>query len=106
LAYARLIDGWIYEKNVRPFFEAAVYVVAYRFDNADWDAVAHGLSTTDGEADRWFDYPLEGDKTVIVGVARDPGSSVVLVRASGHDATLQAPDPIVMLMQSYVLSNA
>jgi len=68
--------------------------------------VAHGLSTSDAEADRWFDYPLEGDRTVTVSVARDPGTSVVLVRASGDDATLQALDPVVMLMQTYVLSNA
>ena len=106
MAYARLIDGWIYEENVRAFCEAAAHVVGYRFDNADWDAVAHGLSTTDGEAERWLDYALKGDKTVTISVARDPGSAVVLVRASGDAATAQALDPVVMLLQSYVLRSA
>jgi hypothetical protein len=99
------MEGWILEENVRAFFETAAELVGYRFDDTDWDAVAHGLTATDSETNRWFDYPLEGERAVAVSAANDPGTSVVLVRASGDDAAARALDTAAMLMQSYTLTR-
>jgi hypothetical protein len=37
------------------------HTVAYDFDDLDWGAVETGLTTTDAEQARWFDYPLVGN---------------------------------------------
>jgi hypothetical protein len=100
------MDDWIREENARPYFEAAASLVGYRFDDADWDAVAHGMGATDAEANEWFDYPLDrGERSITVSAARDPGASVVLVRATGDETTIDVLGTVATLLQRYVLTK-
>ena len=100
------MDDWIREENVRPYFEAAASLVGYSFDDADGDAVAHGMSATNGEANEWFDYPLvRGERSITVSVARDPGASVVPIRATGDETTTQVLGTVATLLQTYVLTK-
>jgi len=51
----------------------------YSFDDADWIGVEHGLSTTDVEANRWFQYPLDGTPVLEVSIARDINADPISV---------------------------
>jgi hypothetical protein len=62
----------------------------YGFDDDDWLAVRTGVDKSDGDAGKWFEYPLAGSRTVTLELAHDPGTAVVLVRASWlNDAAAQ-----------------
>lgn len=102
---ARRMQTWVYEENIRPLLEATAQASGYDFDDLDWAAVESALPNTDGDADHWFDYPLAGERAVHVGMARDPGASVVLVRVDADDATISALGPVVTLLQRYGLHS-
>lgn len=67
-----LAGGWVFTENLRPLCEVVSDLIGYAFDDSDWQAIDHGLSTTDDDrptAD-WFVYPLVGRGRVDMRVAR------------------------------------
>jgi hypothetical protein len=78
------VDGWVWADNVHRLMRHLAHTVAYDFDDLDWGAVETGLTTTDAEQARWFDYPLVGKRQLNVGLAREPDAYPVMVRVSGE----------------------
>ena len=97
-------ERWIYEANLRPFFEFAAARVRYDFDDLDWDAITTGLRATDVDAEQWFDYPVAGRETITVSIADDRHSDVVWIAARGSRETTAVLELAAELMQRYVLT--
>lgn len=74
------IQRWILEENVEPFLIVLGWIVEYEFDEADADGIMPTLARTDAEADKWCDYEFDGKNSCKFKLAKDVGSSVVLVR--------------------------
>lgn len=73
--------GWIWTDNLRPLVAELAQLVGYRFDDGDWLAIEHGIQGTDGEAGRWFEYPVG---SMVVLLALEPGADeMVRVRVDG-----------------------
>lgn len=72
---------WVYDDNLLPFLTTLGWIVSYAFDHDDWTAISSGIQETDQEADRWYRYEFAGSSRVEFSLARDPGSSVIFVRA-------------------------
>ena len=94
--------SWIFEENLRPFVIHASILSGYKFDDSDWAAIHHGVSSTDDDAGKWFDYPLG---TLKVEIARsDPraGTGIVALRIdlTGSDLFRRGQlEMLVRLMQ-------
>ena len=69
--------GWIFDDNLPAFCALVAAAFKYPWDDGDQTAVDHGLTTTDADADLWFDYP-------IVPIAAD-GPVATLEVAADHD---------------------
>jgi hypothetical protein len=96
-----MFSGWIIDQNLKPFLEILSAFVQYDFDNSDWDAVSLGIQETDSERGVWLDYPLSGDTTIKLRLARDVGTSVIFVRVeTGADMWPKVATAIEIL-QSY-----
>src|SRR5206468_992400 len=77
------MQTWIWEHNLRPMFEFTSILVGYDFDDADWDAITVGVADTEVEVQRWFEYPLKGQISLTLRVARDGGSNIVALETDG-----------------------
>lgn len=99
------VRDWIYIENAMSFLDLCSSRIGYHFDELDAGAVRHGLAATDYENDHWFDYPLVGDREVLIRLAQDPGSSVVFIDLSDRDLADFAA-PLIVAMQHYWLSSA
>ncbi|MBI5725242.1 MAG: hypothetical protein HZA50_14885 [Planctomycetes bacterium] len=75
-----MIKNWISDDNLKAFVEILSSWIGYNFGQMDWDAIRFGVENTNQEADKWFDYTLEGRQTVKLWFAIDPGTYVVHVR--------------------------
>ena len=98
-----MLENWIKEENLRPLFEFASSCARYGLDDLDWDAITHGITTTDAETGDWFAYPLAGETTIEVWAARDRGTTVIHVRLNADEHTLSQLATAIGLMQDYVL---
>lgn len=83
------VEGWIFEGNLPAFVELVASALGYVWDDGDQAAVDHGMTDTDVEAGRWFEYPVvppvhEGPSAAIA-LANDIGSSVVFARVEVQD---------------------
>lgn len=76
--------GWVYEESLLRALENTSNFVGYDFGESDWVAVTHGLSTTDHDADRWFQYPIVGKPELELRVARAHGDGIVIVSVAGE----------------------
>jgi hypothetical protein len=97
------VENWIFEENLRPFFEFSGWYAGYQFDDVDWDAVRHGVDGSDADADPavWFSYPLEGQRALTIEVAQEPEAAVIRVRVVTDRETEIALEAAVALMQTY-----
>ena len=95
------LKDWIFEENLRPWLEVLSQIVGYEFDDLDWDAVRGGITGTDVERSLWYEYPLGENSRV--GVAHDPGTAVVMVRASLSAAAAERVKVAILISQSYRL---
>jgi hypothetical protein len=77
-----MVTDWIFDENLRPFLTALGWIVGYQFDNDDWEAISLGVRDSDGETGRWYEYEFHGQHSSKLVLARDPGTSVLQVRAS------------------------
>jgi hypothetical protein len=75
-----ILADWISEENLRPFLTALSWIVRYRFDDGDWTAISLGVSDTNGDTDRWYDYEFAGELRAQMLLARDRGSGVIRLR--------------------------
>jgi hypothetical protein len=98
-----MLETWIWKDNLRPFLEFASFRAGYEFDELDWEAVRYGMGKTDADADAWFAYSLEGDRTVEIAAANDPEGSIIQLRLKADRRTLAALDAATTLMAEYVL---
>ena len=97
------MPNWIFEENVRPFLELCSDRLGYPLDDSDVVAIQHGLDATDVENDRWFSYPLVGEREATVTIAQDSGSSVVFIDIDGPEDVETFGSVLVTVMQSYRL---
>lgn len=85
-----LAEGWIFEQNVVRFLTTLSHYIGYRYDHADEDALIGALDGTDDDSEAaWFRYPLMGEPSLEVALARSVGGSAVSVQVTG------AIDPIL-----------
>jgi hypothetical protein len=72
-----------YCDNLNPFLTALGWVVDYRFDEHDYEAIFSGLRDTDAEIGRWYDYEFHGKQIVPLSVAFDEaGGSIIRLRVA------------------------
>ncbi|MCK2214921.1 hypothetical protein MF672_014165 [Actinomadura sp. ATCC 31491] len=68
------LGGWLRAANLKGFMLALSEIIAYDFDDSDWDAIAFGLER-DAEKDAWFTYPLgHAGLTVTISKATEEGT--------------------------------
>ena len=99
------MEGWIWEKNLRPMFEFASLLVGYEFDDLDWDAVASAIRETDYEEQHWFEYPLAGRQSLTLGAALDSGTRVAWIRATTEGEIELRLKVAADLMANYTLTR-
>ena len=75
------VEGWVAEEHVVRLLRQLSVYLGYPYGGLDEAALTGALDDTDDEAvDGWFAYPLAGAPTLVVRLARSPGSAVVSVR--------------------------
>ena len=78
------VEGWVGEDHVVQLLRQISAYVGYSYDDLDEAALTGALDDTNDETvDGWFEYPLAGTPTLVIRLARSPGSAVVSVRAEG-----------------------
>ncbi|MBG6105604.1 hypothetical protein IW249_006018 [Micromonospora vinacea] len=78
------VEGWVTEDHVVRLLRQISTYIGYAYDDLDEAALVGALDDTNDEtADRWFEYPLVGTPTVVVRLARSPGSAAVTVIVEG-----------------------
>lgn len=80
---ARAVQGWVWEANVIRLMRHLSRMVAYEFDDLDQGAVEQGVQGSDADLDRWYAYPLVGERQLNIELAREVEMSPVQVRVSG-----------------------
>jgi hypothetical protein len=78
------VSGWVWAENVDVAMRHIALTVAYGFDDSDEGAIEVGLADTDADQDRWFEYPIMGEPTLMIRLARHPDAVPVLVRVEGE----------------------
>lgn len=81
-------DGsWIYEENLRPFFETLSLLVGDTFSPEEWNVISAGVAPTDVEKENWFDSTIGSENAAVtLEVARDRGSAIIYFRVRSDDA--------------------
>jgi hypothetical protein len=69
---------WIHRSSLDALLEYLAGLVSYRWDPSDEEAVAAGIADTNDEASRWFRYEIRGVPELVVELACDPESPIVL----------------------------
>jgi hypothetical protein len=100
-----MVENWIFEKNLKPFVEIVSRYASYQFDADDWIGISSGIAETDQERDRWFDYDFTAGRPVRLRFARDPGSSVLFIRASCDLETEKKIELLFDILSEYLLSR-
>jgi hypothetical protein len=68
--------GWVAEQHVVRLLRQISAYVSYPFDDLDEAALTSALDDTNDETtDRWFEYPLAGTATLLIRLARSPGTT-------------------------------
>ena len=75
-----VVETWVWPENLRAFVATLSRWVEYRFDDADWAGLAHGVEESDSDAEKWFSYPIVGHPALEIAVARDLGAEPIFVR--------------------------
>ena len=83
MAVVNTVGGWVMEADVHRLMRHLAFLVGYVIDDLDWGAVQTGLELTDSESERWFDYPLVGERQLTVKLAKEPDAYPVMVQVSG-----------------------
>jgi hypothetical protein len=77
------VEGWVRQENVAKFLGHLAAYLQTTWDYLDDTALIGAIERTDAEADAWFEYPIDGQPPVMVRLALDPGTSVVIVHVTG-----------------------
>lgn len=78
-----MVATWIEADSLPAVLSYLSLLVGYEWCDDDLKAVLHGIKATNDEAGQWFTYPLVGERTIELRLARDAESSPVLhVRAT------------------------
>ncbi|WP_433392971.1 hypothetical protein [Micromonospora sp. KLBMP9576] len=78
------VEGWVIEEHVVRLLRQISAYIGYAYDDLDEAALTGALDDPNDEAvDGWFEYPLAGAPTLVIRLAKSPGSQVVRVRAEG-----------------------
>lgn len=81
---ATRVEGWVAEEHVVRLLQQISAYIGYAYDELDEVALTGALDDTNDErSDGWFEYPLSGTPTLVIRLARSPGSAVVSVRVEG-----------------------
>ena len=79
------VSGWVRTSNVTNLVQHLAAYTGIRWDDADQDALDGLLPKTDAESrDGWFDCPIDGNPPLLLHLANDLGTDVVLVRVEGE----------------------
>ena len=83
---AQIDSTWIKESNLPAVLEVLSGFAEYCFDEADWQAIRYGMSTTEYEKDQWFSYVFVGKVRIEFSLALDLGASVVFLKIDAPGA--------------------
>ena len=81
----------IFEDDLMSYMDIFSHVAAYRFDELDEYAVRAGIRGTDSEEEKWFEYPMIGEKCRLhMRLAyTDSGSCVLACQLEGDESVLE-----------------
>jgi hypothetical protein len=96
-----MLVNWVFEENLRPFLLTLGWFVGHDLGEDDWTAIRHGIEATDQEADRWFDYEFAGHQGAALGLALDPGTSVVHVRVEVPASVVPKVETAIAIFQVF-----
>ena len=99
-----MLEFWLNEDNLEPFCQIVSGYCGYAFDEADWDAIAYAIQATDVEAGAWFEYPLVGTTTTQLHLARDPGTSIVIVKVFSDSEVEEQTKTLIDIAHRYRLA--
>jgi hypothetical protein len=97
------VAGWVYEYNLQAFVEVLSTLARYDYGADDAAAVEVGVGRTDGDGGTWFTYPLCGEEDYTLALARDVGTSVVLVRVGVPASAVPRVEMAMQIAQTYRL---
>ncbi|MEM7762452.1 MAG: hypothetical protein AAF290_00100 [Pseudomonadota bacterium] len=102
------VGGWVLEGNVRPFIDILASLVNYDLDEGEWDYIRYGLDDTDSDAEppAWMRLRLAGSEAIDFRIAREGGTSIVMVELSVPSALIDRVQLILDLLSSYYLTTA
>ena len=93
------VDDWIFAENLKPFVEMLAHAANCPLDDDDWTAISYGVRDSNGDEEKWYTYPLEGQPRLHLELAAMPGSAVVSVRIRGpQDSPPELPAQIELLV--------
>ncbi len=67
-----MMANWILFENLKPFCEVCAWISGYIFDDFDWDAISHGIKTSDNKSGLWFSYEFAGANTISFRLSFEP----------------------------------
>ena len=96
------IESWIRPESLQAVLEYLSHLVEYEFDPDDLAAIETALASTNNERGNWFEYPLQGKRTISLALARDAESPIVLSVLAATPADMEREVATVLaLAQCY-----
>ncbi|MER7009562.1 hypothetical protein ABT297_41850 [Dactylosporangium sp. NPDC000555] len=78
------VGGWVTDEHLVQLLRQISTYIGYAYDDLDEAALIGALDGTNDEAaGSWFEYPLAGTPTLLIRLAKSPGSEVVSVGVEG-----------------------
>lgn len=97
---------WILQDNLRLFLERGSALIAYPFDESDWDAVRFGARETNIARNEWYEYELFGEPSVKFAFAEQGDRRCVRVHIETSDSVLTRLAALARIMQCYEETSA
>ncbi|MEH2199429.1 hypothetical protein [Nostoc sp.] len=96
-----MAPNWIFDNNLKPFFEILAMFCSCKIDQDDLDTIYSEVKKTDYEKDVWFEY--EYSEGLELKVAQDIGSSVIFVDVLADEGLKAKIAVAIEILQIYRL---
>lgn len=90
--------SWIIREDLASFLLALSLVNKYPFDQSDWDAIEYGLSLTDEQRDKWFEYELQGQSIIKVRLVMNSEDTYIIHYSLDFEDQLSQTIDFLILM--------
>ncbi len=92
---------WILQDNLRLFLERGSALIAYPFDESDWDAVRFGVRETSVARNEWYEYELFGEPSVKFAFAEEGDGRRLRIDVETIAPVLTRLEALARIMQCY-----